>query len=255
MRCQSLIKGIGQLAVDACRIRRAQGIDALMGGRQYIGVILLQGVDTGSQLLQLHVSFSIGQQQRGTGFHLEKTRGGQRATGGIKAGLVGVTEKSCEGIKVANGNRIVLVIMTTGAAHRVPQYAYAKGLDTIDGVFVVVFLIKNAVFRTALAQTQEGCGKTLFASWIRQQVPGHLPGQEIIEWHVVLVGTDHPVTPGVQQAVTGILQITVGIRPAGNVQPLGCHVFGMGSGGQQPVHQVFVGIRRRISNESIHIFQ
>ena len=87
----------------------------------------------------------------------------------------------------------------------------------------------------------EGRGHDLVAGGVRKQVAGELLDRESVKGLVRVEGLDHPVAVGPHRALRVALE-AVGVGVAGEVQPLGGHVFAVMGRGHEAVEGLGPGL-------------
>ena len=100
--------------------------------------------------------------------------------------------------------------------------------------------------------TVEPGRQTLVVGRARQQIPGQLPRDELIERHVAVERVDDPVAPRPHVAHPVVL-IPVGVGVARQVEPLDRHPLAVGRRGQQPIDDALVRPRGPIGEEGIDL--
>ena len=98
----------------------------------------------------------------------------------------------------------------------------------------------------------EAGGEDLFLGRIGQEVSRHLPGDEGVERKIAVVGADDPVAPGAHVAVL-IIQVSVTVGEAGDIQPVGSHALAVMCGGEVAVDQLFIRVGRLVTYEAIDL--
>ena len=88
-----------------------------------------------------------------------------------------------------------LMTMTPGAAEGEPE-PYGRGrLEAVDDVLHPEFLDDYAAFAVDPVVAVEASGYLLGDCCFGQEVAGKLLDGEAVKGHVLVVGTNHPVTP------------------------------------------------------------
>ncbi len=114
---------------------------------------------------------------------------------------LGVSEDSGQGVVVAGGDRVELVVVASSTADRLSQEASGDGFELfVDDVHPEFILV--LVFEVVVSQGQEGGGDDLalllFERFGHQQVAGELFVDELVEGSIRVERLDHviPVPPG-----------------------------------------------------------
>ena len=133
------------------------------------------------------------------------------------------------------------MIVAATAVHRQPHPGRTRGLDAINDVFREPFLDDTTSLAVDAVVAVEGRGDNLVASGVREKVAGELLDREGVERLVVIEGLDHPVAVGPHRALRVALE-AVGVGVAGEIEPLGGHVFAVMGRGQQSVEGLGPGL-------------
>ena len=173
---------------------------------------------------------------------------------GVQAGFVYVVEESEEPVVVALPDRVVLVVVTTGALDSQTQEGGTHRLDPIRHVFGAKFLL-DAPALVRLAVQAVKCGRQpLLVGGARDQVAGKLPGDEPVVGQVLVEGADNPISPRRHVAVhVRLISVCVGV--AGKIQPVAGHALAVMRRGQEPVDQLLVRIRGTVGEKRVHLRQ
>ena len=112
-----------------------------------------------------------------------------------------------------------------------PIHNVTGGFDPVHHVFHPEFLGNDTSFVGGGVVAVKPGGDLLPFGGRRQKVTGQLLDGELIERHVVLVGVEHPVSPGPH--VTGaVIMKDGGVTVSRGVHPDESHAFGVGFGGE-----------------------
>ena len=122
--------------------------------------------------------------------------------------------------------RVVFVIVTSGAAHGQPEPNRRSGLDAIDHVFDEKFWGQGTALRILPVISIESRSENLEFGCIGKHVTGELFDGELIKRHVLMKSLNHPVPPGPIFAFRIIL-VTIGVGIAGGIEPAKSLAFGV----------------------------
>ena len=149
--------------------------------------------------------------------------------------------------------RIILMVVALAARDRRAHPGAHRGVDPIDDRHRPELLVDRAPLAVGKRVTVESGGHPVVESRIRQKVAGDLATRELVEWHVGVERSDHPVAPAPDRPrrIVGVAG-TVGI--AGQIEPLPGHVLAVAIVGQQPVDQFFHRIGTAVGHEGIDLF-
>ena len=109
--------------------------------------------------------------------------------------LVLVTEQRRHREVVPLGDRIVLVVVASGALHRQPHEAIARGHHAVVDTILSEFLGDRTALKGHAVQAIIGCGHPLILGRVRQKVARELFGQELVVGLVIVEGLEDPVAP------------------------------------------------------------
>ena len=144
------------------------------------------------------------------------------------------------------------MVMAAGTAHRQAEENRRGSIHAIHHVLDCVLFRNDATLAIAAMVAIEAGGDDLIARWIRQQVAGQLLRCEAVIRHVAIERIDHPVAPAVHGALgVGLISIGVGI-PRG-IEPAHRHALAIARRGEQPIHYLFVSVRRRVIHKCLHV--
>ena len=155
-------------------------------------------------------------------------------------------------VELALGERVVLVIVTAGAAHGQAQPDRGGGLDPIHDIFHPVFLGNDSAFPISPVVAIEGAGDPLIQRGVRQHVACDLLDGEVVEGEIPVEGVDHPVAPA-PHAALGIGLVAVGVGIAGGVQPTNGHALPVAGRVEQPVDGPLVRLTGRVLQKAVQV--
>ena len=144
-------------------------------------------------------------------------------------GVDGVVQDS-EKLKVLflrNGIVLVVVALGTGDGRTHPRGH--GGVDAVHNRNVPKFLIIGAAFVVGLGVAVESRGNQLIVCWIWEHVSRQLFDGELVEWHVAVEGTNHPI-PVAPYGTRLVICVSGAIGVAGEIQPLSSPVLAIGVG-------------------------
>ena len=154
--------------------------------------------------------------------------------------LRGVAEEGAERVEILLRDRVELVVVAGGAAHRHAEPDRAHGVGAILGVDLGVLVFDDAGFVGGDVAALEAGGDALIERGVGKQVAGQLFDGELVEGKVAVEGGDHPIAVGPDFAVVVDVD-AVGIAVAGGVQPVAGAMLAIVGRGQVAVHHALVG--------------
>ena len=163
-----------------------------------------------------------------------------------EAPLGDVVEEGEEPVVLLLADGIVLVVVTAGAPHRQPHPDRGGGLHPVGHVLDPELLVDGAPLGAGPVVPVESGGDDLIPRRSLQQIPRQLLDGESMETEVPVEGVDDPVPPAPHVA-DAITLVAVGVGVAGRFQPADRHVLPVAGGAEQAVHQLLVGVGRRIA--------
>ncbi len=89
-------------------------------------------------------------------------------------------------------------------------------------------------------------GDHLILRRLRQQVAGQLLDGEPVEGHVAVEGIDHPIAPAPHVALA-IALVAIAVGVARGFEPRVGHALAVARRGQQPIHDLFIGVSAILS--------
>src|SRR5438034_4078824 len=143
----------------------------------------------------------------------------------LKVNFGGVVKEGKQLVKLLLADRIVLVIMTTGATHGQTQPHRSHGAGSIDYLFHPKFLFVHPALAVGASVTVESCSNFFFNGGIWQQVAGKLLHSELIERNVPIESLNDPVTPAPSVRSGAINVITIAIGKPCQIEPLASPLF------------------------------
>src|SRR5262249_12716292 len=152
--------------------------------------------------------------------------------------------------ELALADRVIFMVMATGAAHSHSQPSPRRGLDSIDHVFDLIFLGNRSAFKIDYVIAIEARSDLLFDRCAREQVPCKLLDCEPVEGHVLVKGIDDPVAPAPYFAVA-VDVVSVSVCIPREVEPLKSHPLAVMRRTKELVDARFVSIRGRVSEKGI----
>ena len=147
-------------------------------------------------------------QLRRTG--LDERRCRRVATAAVNRRLV---EEGGELVILALGERIEFMVVATTAVERQAKPDRAHCLGHVEDIIDAILLGDAATLAVNHVVAIEAGGQDLFVRRIRQKITGQLLDRELIERHVVVERTNHPVAPGPHRTLAVTL-IAVGVGVA-----------------------------------------
>ena len=148
------------------------------------------------------------------------------------------------------GDGIVLVVVALGAADAQTQEHRARGADAIHHGFPAELLLVDAAFLVDHRVAMEPGGDLLRRGGVRQHVAGDLLDGELVKGLVRVERLDHPVAVLPDDARV-VFFVAVRVRVTGGVQPPTRPVLAVLGRGQQPLHELPVGIRALVREEGV----
>ena len=154
-------------------------------------------------------------------------------------------------IELALAERVEFVVVAHRAARRQAEPDLRRRLRAVARVQHQVFFGDGAALVGRDVAAIEAGGHLLVERAIGQQVAGQLLDRELIEGHVSIEGSDHPVAIRPHLAVV-VEMNAVRVGVASGVEPVAAPVLAPVGRFQQLVDKFFVGSRRSILDESLH---
>ena len=173
---------------------------------------------------------------------------------GVQATLIDVVEERREGVELLLLQGVELVVVTAGTLEGQTEKCAGKGLGAIGNILGAKLLLDASSLVGLAVKPLEGGRKDLLLGCIFQQIPGNLPGDELIMGQVVVECLDDPVSPRPGRAVNiGLVTVTVGI--AGHIEPMTRHLFAEGGGRQQEIDPVGPGVGRSVGEVAVECIE
>ena len=94
------------------------------------------------------------------------------------------------------------MVVATTAIERQAKPNRAHGLGHVEHIIDAILLGDAAALAIDHVVAVEAGGQNLFVRRIRQKITGQLLNRELIERHVVVERTNHPVAPGPHRTLT-----------------------------------------------------
>ena len=164
------------------------------------------------------------------------------------APLRNVVEVRQDLVELLLRDRVELVVVAAGAAHRQAEPDRGRRLDAVDGVLDEELVDDDAPLAVLAVVAVERGGDALVAGRTGQHVASELLDGEPVERHVGVVGVDHPVAPAPHRSLAVGL-VAVGVGVAGRVEPLDRHPLAVARRAEQPVDRLLVGVRGVVVQE------
>ena len=193
----------------------------ITNGLQSFGISFFEGFPFGSP------AFLAGQGEVGT----EVEHACAAALSAFEWSLVKEGE---ELVILADGEGVVLVVVTLGATEGGAQPDGAEGVDAIDDLFVVVLGGIGAGLQVEGRVALEAGGDFLLEGGIGEEIAGELFEGKLVEREVGVEGLNHPVAVGPHGAEFVPL-VAFGIGVAGGIEPWAGPAFAEGRRGEEGV--------------------
>ena len=138
---------------------------------------------------------------------------------GFAADLIRIVEKRKNLIKLALADGVEFMIVAARAADGQAQERCAGGCHAVGHSLYAVLFEVDASFKIAGRISVKAGGHQLILGWIRQQIPGNLFNDELIERQVAIQRVNHPIAilPDLARSVDGV---SVGVGVTGDIQPV-----------------------------------
>ena len=172
----------------------------------------------------------------------------------VAANLVNVVEECEELVELALRDRVELVIVAARAAEREPKKGRAGRADAVDHCFDAILLEIGAPFLIDHRVAMEAGGDELVLRRLWQQISGNLLDHELVEGEIVVECVDDPVTVGPDRA-RSIDRVAVGVRIAGDVEPVPAPAFSVVRRFEQSLYKSPVGTRLGVRHEAPGFFR
>src|SRR5712672_404231 len=173
----------------------------------------------------------------------------------VVRGILGeVVEEGREPVEIALRERVELVIVAVGAAHRESEESRTVGLRALTLVVHAQLLDQGAALPGADARADEAGGNQLIGILRRQQVAGELLAYEPVVGLVLVVGLDHVVA--IRPDAAEIIQVqAVGIAVARHIEPIAGAVLAIARAREQAIDELFIGVARGVGDECRHFLR
>ena len=166
--------------------------------------------------------------------------------------LVNAVEIGHQAEEVVLGDRIVFVIVASGATDCHAQHGRSVSAHAIHGVFNQPFFGNRTTLVVDPVIAVEGSGDLLIQGGIGKEVSGQLLGEELVVGHVFVEGVNHPVAPWPARANHLVVE-GVAVAVARNVEPVDRHALAVVGRGQSPIDHVFVGFVRGVGEVGVDV--
>jgi hypothetical protein len=186
--------------------------------------------------------------------------------GGIKiiaaVGLVHARKNSLKGVIIALRNRIELVIMAARTLHRAAGEGLHHGGDDVIAIQVTANLAVNRIFANVAqrALVPRACGQKSerddgFGCIRVERVPGHLLFDKSCIGLIRIKRADEVIAirPGV--FADPILIVAVRLGKMRDIHPVARPALAITRGGQQAIHEPFVGVWRGVAFKVLDLFR
>ena len=161
-----------------------------------------------------------------------------------------VSEECRQGIELALGDGIELVVVASGASDGESEENHAGGIGSILGIDGFVFFRNDPAFVGGDVTPMKAGGHQPIQVRVRQQVPGDLLDRKLVEGLVPVEGPDHPIAIGPHLSIVVDVD-TVGVSIARRVQPVAGPMFSPVPRLQQVVHQVLIGLTGVVAQKTV----
>ena len=188
---------------------------------------------------------------------LERTPRGRQPGVVLGAGnqplrLVGVVHERHEGEVVGVRDRVELVRVALGTGGGEPEPGRARGAHAIDHREIPELERIDPALLVLHRVAMETGGDDVVGGGAREQVAGDLPDRELVERHVGVERTDHPVAIGPDLPLPVFL-VAIGVGVAGEVEPLAGPALAIPRAREQPVDEPLVGVGGRVVQEGVEL--
>ena len=164
----------------------------------------------------------------------------------------GAVEDSGEGVVIALGNGVELVIVAAGAAERQAEEDATHGVDLfIDNVSA--FLDRVLFGQDLGADGEEAGGCNPVGGGGSHEIAGQLFAHELVVGEIAIKGVDDPVAIAPGEWVSVVFVTAVGVAVAGEIEPVAPPAFTVMRGGQQFINDLRPGPGRLIGEEGFHL--
>ncbi len=144
------------------------------------------------------------------------------------------------------------MIVANSASYGEAHECSAIGFGPLPGHIDAQLFRNGSALIAAHAQPHIPARDKRIESFRRHQIACNLFHGKLIEWLVAVEGSDHIIAVRPDVAIVVEMQ-PIGIGIAGVVQPVARPLLAVTWPCQQPVHQVFIGLWRRIILKRLHL--
>ncbi len=135
-----------------------------------------------------------------------------------------VVEEGEQGVEIALGDRVVFMVMASGAVEGQAEPDGCGRFDAIGNIFGCIFFWNDAAFGIPAMVAVEPGGDALLGGGIGEQIACDLFDGHAVEGRVLIELLDDPVPPSPHGAFA-IALVSVGVGVACGVEPTCCEVF------------------------------
>ena len=162
--------------------------------------------------------------------------------GNLQRGFILIIEEREQLVILALADGIELVLMALGTTDGEAHPHGPRGVGAIPDRFDPKLLRVGPAFLVDERVPMKTRGDELLRGGVRQQIAGELLVRKLIERQIAVEGIDHPIAvfPDAPRAVD---REPVGVRIAGEIQPMPAPAFAILRRSQHPLHQPLVSIR------------
>ena len=179
---------------------------------------------------------------------------GSRCDRSVLALLRHVVKEREELVEIPHRDRVILVIVTTGATHREPQPDRGGRLDAVGDILDEELGRNDAPLVVDPVIAPVGGGQASRIVGIGKKIAGDLLDAEFVEGKIAVVGIDDPVPPRPLGALEVVL-VSGGVSVASGVEPDLGHAFAIGRRSEQAVDDLFIGIGALVGEEGGHLLR
>ena len=162
------------------------------------------------------------------------------AAAGWHAAFRHVIKKREQRVVVALRDRIVFVIVALRARHRQAHPCRRRRVHAVEKIVPALLLRDRAALAVQQMIAIESGRDELIARRIRQQIAGELFDRKLVERHVRIQRTHHPIAPHPLKRIAVLLK-AIAVRKPRRVEPRQRHPFAIVRRGEQTVGQMADG--------------